>query len=443
MQHVDLLIHARWVVPVEPDETVYEHFSVAVHEGDIVDVLAQNDANKKYRAMDTANLEDHALIPGLVNGHTHAAMSLFRGLADDLPLMDWLNHHIWPAEQQWMGPEFVHDGTVLSIAEMIKTGTTCFNDMYFFADETARACEQAGMRAVLGMIVIDFPSVWAANIDEYFSKGLQLHDELRSNDLLSTAFAPHAPYSVADEALQKIAALAEELDVPIHMHVHETAHEVSEALEKNSVRPLQRLDRLGLISPRLLAVHMTQLKEQEISLLSKNGAHVLHCPESNMKLASGFCPVTELLSNGINVAIGTDGAASNNDLDMLGEMRSAALLAKGISQDATALPAHTALKMATLNGARALGLEQHIGSLVVGKAADIVAIDMQHVSCQPVYNPVSQLVYACPAQQVSDVWIAGRRVLRNHRLMTLDENNILSKAASWRDKIQQSLPQAT
>jgi 5-methylthioadenosine/S-adenosylhomocysteine deaminase len=443
MQHVDLLIHARWVVPVEPDETIYEHFSVAVHEGDIVDVLAQNDANKKYRATDTANLEDHALIPGLVNGHTHAAMSLFRGLADDLPLMDWLNHHIWPAEQQWMGPEFVHDGTALSIAEMIKTGTTCFNDMYFFADETARVCEQAGMRAVLGMIVIDFPSVWAANIDEYFSKGLQLHDELRSNDLLSTAFAPHAPYSVADEALQKIAALAEELDVPIHMHVHETAHEVNEALEKNGVRPLQRLDRLGLISPRLLAVHMTQLKEQEISLLSKNGAHVLHCPESNMKLASGFCPAAELLSKGINVAIGTDGAASNNDLDMLGEMRSAALLAKGISQDATALPAHTALKMATLNGARALGLEQHIGSLVVGKAADIVAIDMQHVSCQPVYNPVSQLVYACPAQQVSDVWIAGRRVLRHHQLTTLDESSILSKAASWRDKIQQSLAQAT
>ncbi len=443
MQHIDLLIHARWVVPVEPDETVYEHFSVAVHEGDIVDVLPQDDANKKYRATDTANLEDHALIPGLVNGHTHAAMSLFRGLADDLPLMDWLNHHIWPAEQQWMGPEFVHDGTALSIAEMIKTGTTCFNDMYFFADETARVCEQAGMRAVLGMIVIDFPSVWAANIDEYFSKGLQLHDELRSNELLSTAFAPHAPYSVADEALQKIATLAEELDVPVHMHVHETAHEVSEALEKNGVRPLQRLHRLGLISPRLLAVHMTQLQEQEISLLSENGAHVLHCPESNMKLASGFCPVTGLLSKDINVAIGTDGAASNNDLNMLGEMRSAALLAKGISQDATALPAHTALKMATLNGARALGLEQHIGSLVVGKAADIVAIDMQHVSCQPVYNPVSQLVYACPAQQVSDVWIAGRRVLRHHQLTTLDESSILSKAASWRDKIQQSLAQAT
>lgn len=443
MQHIDLLLHARWVIPVEPDETVHEHFSVAVHEGNIVDLLPQSDAHNKYQAAETVNLENHVLTPGLVNCHSHAAMSLFRGLADDLPLMDWLHHHIWPAEQRWVGPEFVYDGTALSIAEMIKTGTTCFNDMYFFADETARACKQAGMRAVLGMIIIDFPSAWAANIDEYFSKGLQLHDELRSNSLLSTAFAPHAPYSVADEALQKIATLAEELDVPVHIHVHETAHEVSEALEKNGMRPLQRLHQLGLISPRLLAVHMTQLQEQEISLLSENGAHVLHCPESNMKLASGFCPVTELLSKGINVALGTDSAASNNDLDMFGEMRTAALLAKSLSQDATALPAHTALKMATLNGARALGLEQHIGSLVVGKAADIIAMDMQHVSCQPVYNPVSQLVYACPAQQVSDVWIAGKRVLRNHQLTTLDESSILNKAASWRDKIQQLLPQAT
>lgn len=436
MSAIDLVIEARWVVPVEPAEVVYEHYAIAVHEGDIVELLPQAQAADKYEATETVSLPDHVVIPGLINTHGHAAMSLFRGLADDLPLMDWLNNHIWPAEQKWVGPDFVHDGSLLSIAEMIKSGTTCFNDMYFYADETARACQHSGMRAVLGMIVIDFPSAWAANMDEYFEKGLQLHDELRNNELLTTAFAPHAPYSVADAALQKIATLAEELDVPVHMHVHETAHEVEEAVQNSGTRPLQRLDQLGLVSPRLLAVHMTQLTDAEIGLLAKNGAHVLHCPQSNLKLASGFCPVNALQDAGINVAIGTDGAASNNNLDMFEEMRSASLLAKGVSGSATAVTAHTTLRMATLNGARALGLEQRVGSLAPGKAADITAVDLQAAACQPVYQPVSQLVYSCPAQQVSDVWIGGRRVLRSRQLTTLDEQALLRKAVQWRDKIR-------
>ncbi len=440
MSSIDTLINARWVIPVEPDATVFEQHAVAIHEGDIIEVLPQATAGNKYTARHTVDLPHHALIPGLINTHTHASMTLFRGLADDLPLMEWLGKHIWPAEGRWVGPEFVYEGTELAIAEMLKSGTTCFNDMYFFPQEAAHACQKARIRAVIGMIMIDFPSTYAQDSDEYLSKGLALHDGLRSNSLITTAFAPHAPYTVADGPLQQIHTLADELDVPIHMHVHETAHEIEEALKQIGKRPLQRLDELGLLNPRLLAVHMTQLTEAEIKLAEGNGIHVLHCPESNLKLASGFCQVAELLQAGINVAIGTDGAASNNDLDMLGEMRTAALLAKGVSGDATALPARTVLRMATINGARALGLDQQIGSITPGKAADLAAIDLSQLNSQPVFDPVSQIVYSAGREQVTDVWVAGHRLLHQRTLTTLDENTVLAQAAQWHDRISATDP---
>ncbi len=433
---IDTLIHARWVIPVDPHDTVLDHHAIAVHEGRIVALLPSREADEKYRPEVEHRLDGHALIPGLVNAHTHAAMSLFRGLADDLHLMDWLQNHIWPAEGKWISPEFVADGTRLAIAEMLRGGTTCFNDMYFFPDETARVADNAGMRAVVGLILIDFPTVWAANADDYLHKGIEVHDHYRHHPLIRTAFAPHAPYTVSDDPLQRVVTFAEELDLPIHMHLHETAHEVDEASRQGGLRPLARLTRLGVLSPRLVAVHMTQLGDGEIAQLASSGASVVHCPESNLKLASGFCPVQKLLDAGVNVALGTDGAASNNDLDMIGEMRSAALLGKAVARDASAVSAARTLHMATLGGARALGLDDTIGSLTPGKAADITAVDLGALETQPVYHPVSQLVYAAGREQVSDVWVAGRHLLKARELTTLDRASIIEKAHAWAERIQ-------
>jgi 5-methylthioadenosine/S-adenosylhomocysteine deaminase len=330
----------------------------------------------------------------------------------------------------------VRDGTELAIAEMLKSGTTCFSDMYFFPDVTARVCHDAGMRACIGLIMVDFPSAWAQNADEYLHKGLKLHDELRNSELVTTAFAPHAPYTVSDAPFEKIRMYADELDIPIQMHVHETAHEVDDGMKQHGMRPLARLVNLGILGPRLIAVHMTQLLPAEIELLAKDNVSVVHCPESNLKLASGFCPVHALVKAGVNVALGTDGAASNNNLDMLEEIRIAALLAKGVSNDATAIPAHTALRMATLNGAKALGIEARTGSLTAGKAADITAIDLSVISSQPVYDPLSQIVYTATRDQVSDVWVNGRHLLAKHQLTSLDEAALRDKAQAWHDKIK-------
>jgi len=435
IRHIDTLIHARWVIPVEPEGIAYDNYAVAIHEGRILDLLPAAQAASRYRAAVRLDYPEHAILPGLVNAHTHAAMTLMRGLADDLPLMDWLQNHIWPAEAAWVSVDFVHDGTELAIAEMLRGGTTCFNDMYFFPEVTAHVAAACGMRASVGLIVIDFPSAWASNADEYIAKGLKLHDEYRHHPLIRTAFAPHAPYTVSDGPLERVRVLADQLDIPVHMHVHETAAEVQQGLDQHGMRPLQRLANLGLVSPSLLAVHMTQLTDAEIGQFAAAGGHVLHCPESNMKLASGFCPVHRLLQAGVNVALGTDGAASNNDLDMFVEMRLAALLAKVLAEDASTLPAAKALHMATLSGAKALGLEQEIGSLVPGKSADLIAVHLAGIETEPVYNPISQLVYATGREKVTDVWIAGRHVLKDRRLATLDEHAVLAKARRWRDKI--------
>ena len=435
MEQVDTLLLGRWVIPVEPEGVVHGHHAIAVRDGRIIEILPIPEARKKYQADVTLDLEHHALLPGLINTHTHAAMSLFRGLADDLPLMAWLNNHIWPAEATWVSPEFVRDGSRLAVAEMLRGGVTCFNDMYFFPDETARVAAEAHMRATVGMILIDFPTVWAANADEYIRKGLELHDEYRNHPLVRTAFAPHAPYTVSNAPLERVRMLAEELDVPIHIHVHETVDEIETSLEHHQLRPLARLEMLGLLSPRLLAVHMTQLTDGEIATLARSGGHVLHCPESNLKLASGFCPVAKLLKAGINVALGTDGAASNNDLDMFSEMRTAALIAKAVASDASAVPAATALNMATINGAKALGIDDEVGSLRIGKAADIIAVDLGALESQPIYHPISQLVYATGRDKVSDVWIAGKHVVKDGTLTTLDGPAIARRAREWGEKI--------
>jgi 5-methylthioadenosine/S-adenosylhomocysteine deaminase len=435
MEQIDTLINARWIVPVEPAGLVLDHHALAIQGDRIVDLLPQREAKARYQARTVHDLPSHVLIPGLVNSHSHAAMALLRGFADDLPLMTWLSEHIWPAEGRHVGTEFVHDGSLLGFAEMLKGGVTCVSDMYFFPEVTARVAAQLGMRAAIGMILIDFPSAYAQTPDEYFDKGLALHDEYLDHPLITTTFAPHAPYTVAERNLERVRVLADELDVPIHMHIHETAAEVARSVDETGERPLARLHALGLLSPSLIAVHMTQLTRDEIALVAESGVHIAHCPESNLKLASGFCPVEALRKAGANVAVGTDGAASNNDLDMFSEMRTAALLAKAVAGDAAAVPAHAALEMATLNGARALGLAQQIGSLRVGKSADVTAVDLGGIDSEPVYNPVSQLVYAGNRSQVSDVWIAGRQLLRNGSLSGLDHEMLIGKARQWRDKI--------
>lgn len=424
---VDTLIQARWIIPVEPHNVILEDHALVTHEGRILDILPVQQAHEKYQAKQLEILADHALIPGLINTHTHLAMTLFRGISADLHLMDWLENHIWPLEKKWVNEAFVRDGTDLAIAEMLRGGTTCFNDMYFFPEITAHQAIHHGIRANVGLILIDFPTAWADGPEHYIEKGLALHEELRHEPLVRTPFAPHAPYTVSDKPLKKISALAEELNLPIHMHVHETQHEVTQ----DGQRPLQRLHKLGLITPSFIAVHMTQLTDAEIKKFAQAGAHIVHCPESNLKLASGFCPVQKCLDAGINVALGTDGAASNNDLDMFGEMRTAALLAKGVAQDASAVSAATALRMATLNGAKALGIDNMTGSLTIGKAADICAIDLSDIETQPIYNAITHLVYSASRHQVSDVWVAGKHCLKNKQLTTLNLEDSKIKVAQW------------
>jgi 5-methylthioadenosine/S-adenosylhomocysteine deaminase len=438
-QVVDLVIHARWIIPIVPHNRVLEDCALVIDQGNILALIPQEEAAKRYQAQQTLNLHNHVLMPGLVNAHGHAAMSLLRGYADDQPLHSWLNDHIWPAESRWVSEEFVRDGTELALAEMIKTGTTCFADMYFYPEQAAQVCLDVKIRCQLAFPIMDFPTAWGTGPDDYLSKGLSLHDTFRGNHLINVAFGPHAPYTVSDAPLQKIAMLSHEMDMPVHIHLHETAQEVSDSLAYYGKRPIQRLMDLGLLSPLAQCVHMTQIDASDIALLQQTGAHVIHCPESNLKLASGFCPSHKLLSNGINVALGTDGAASNNDLDLFSELRTAALLAKAVANDAAALDAHSALRMATLNGAKTLGLEEKIGSLQVGKSADLIAIDMGALEMQPIYNPASQLVYTHAGQRVSHVWVEGKALLIDRQLQTLNERELLGKAKWWRKQIAGAL----
>lgn len=439
-QAISALLNARWIVPVEPEGQVLEHHAIAVQNDRILAILPRDEAMARFSAEACLDFETHVLIPGLVNTHTHASMTLLRGLADDLPLMAWLQDHIWPTETRWVDPEFVRAGTRLAIAEMLRGGTTCFNDMYFFPEATATVAREYGIRACVGLIALDFPTAYARNLDAYLDKGLALHEALKGDALVRTAFAPHAPYTVSASALERIGQLAATLDIPVHIHVHETAAEVARFQAEHGCRPLEQLERLGLLSPRLLAVHMTQLEPAEIERLAEAGSHVIHCSESNLKLASGFCPVARLDAAQVNIALGTDGAASNNDLDVFGELRTAALLGKGVAGDAAALPAARMLRMATLDGARALGLGWETGSLEPGKAADIVAVDLGQPETEPVYHPVSQLVYAAGRQHVTDVWVAGRRLLADRRLTTLDLTDTLREARGWRERIAAKHP---
>ena len=433
---IDLLIHPRWLIPVVPDNVTLDWHSIAIHDGRIVDILPQSEARIHYQATDNVELPAHALIPGLVNLHAHAAMSLMRGISDDLPLERWLKDVIWPAESRHVSPAFVRDGTLLAAHEMLRGGITTCNDMYFFPDDAASAFAETGMRAVVGLIVLGFPGAWASDVDDYLRKGLAVRDKWRGHPLIRFAIAPHSPYAVPDAGLERTACLAAELDLPIHIHVHETSNEINESLATFGMRPVARLEHLGLLGPNLTAVHAVHLDETELALLALRGCSVAHCPVSNMKLASGIAPVPAMLQHGINVGLGSDGAASNNRLDLFQEMRQAALLAKVGSLDASAVPAHEALRMATLGGARALGLDNMIGSLEIGKCADLCAVALDSPLTTPCFDPISHLIHVCDRRQVSHVWVNGKIHVRNgETLLQISDNELLALASLWQTRL--------
>jgi 5-methylthioadenosine/S-adenosylhomocysteine deaminase len=431
---LDLLLLPSWIVPVEPAGVVLRDHALGIRDGRIA-LLAPRDQALKVESRERRELPGMLLAPGLINAHGHAAMTLFRGLADDLPLMTWLQEHIWPAEARWVDESFVRDGTELAVAGQIKGGISCFSDMYFFPAQSSAVIHAAGLKAQLAIPVLDFPIPGAADASEAVRRGVELFSDLKHHPRIKVAFGPHAPYSVSDDKLESIRVLSEELDAGIHMHVQETSFEVQQSLEQLGERPMARLARLGLLGPRFQAVHMTQVDDADLELLVESNSNVIHCPESNLKLASGFCPVERLWQAGVNVAIGTDGAASNNDLDLLGETRTAALLAKAVAGSASALDAHRALRMATLNGARALGLDQDTGSLELGKAADLVAFDLSGLAQQPVYDPVSQLIYATGRDAVRHLWVDGKHLLDDGRLTRLDEDRLGATARAWGERI--------
>ncbi len=432
---IDLLIEARWIVPIEPAGSVLEHHAVAIDQGCIIDLLPSDEARQRYAPRSLRTLGEHVLIPGLINLHAHAAMNLLRGYADDQPLMRWLNDHIWPAEHEHVSHDFVRDGTLLACAEMLRGGITCFSDMYFFPDAAAEAAIEAGMRAALGIVVIEFPSAWAADADQYISRGLAVRDRYRQHPLLHFTLAPHAPYTVSDTSFERLRTLAEQLDLPIHLHIHETRDEVEQSIRQHGMRPIERLRQLGLIGPNLIGVHAVHLSDEEIALLAREGASIAHCPTSNMKLASGAAPVAALKAAGVNIGLGTDGAASNNRLDLFQEMRQAGLLGKLASGDASALPADELLHMATLGGARALGIDHETGSIRVGKAADLCAIALDQPETRPCYSPVSHLVYAAGREHVSDVWVAGSARVMQGVLLHPHNSDLKARARLWQNQV--------
>jgi 5-methylthioadenosine/S-adenosylhomocysteine deaminase len=432
------LLHAGYIIPVRPARVLLEGHSVALEGDRIVAVLPREQAQQRWPDAAAVELPRHVLLPGLVNCHTHAPMTLLRGYADDLELHVWLQEHIWPAERRFVGPDFVRDGTRLAIAEMFRSGTTCFNDMYFFADAAIEVCLEAGMRASIGLIVIEFETAWAKDAAGYLERGSQLQRAFRDESLVRFTLAPHAPYTVSDETLRSIAELSGEQDLPVHMHLLETEWEIKQSFQQHDRHPMGRLEQSGLLNSRLQAVHMTQVSAEDIEKVAANGVHVVHCPQSNLKLASGFCPVAAFRQAGVNVALGTDGAASNNNLDLLSEAQTAALLAKGVAADAQVVDAFEAIEMSTINGAAALGVADQVGSIEAGKQADLCAIDLEAPETQPLHHLASQVVYAASSRQVSDVWVAGRRVLERGQLTTIDIEAVVARAGEWHSKLARS-----
>ena len=433
---VDLILCPRWIIPVEPRDLVLENHDLVVHHGRIVDLIPREHSPQQYLASTIEHLPDHVLLPGLVNVHCHAAMTLMRGIADDQPLHDWLENTIWPLENHWVGTEMVRDGTLLACAEMLQAGITTFNDMYFFPEAAAESIDQAGIRASLGILAFDFPSAYGRDAADYLNKGLATRDALRDHSRISFMLAPHAPYTVSDATFEQVASMAVQTNLGIHIHVHETETEVNQSLSQFGERPIDRLERLGILGPQTLAVHAVALNDADIATLARCNTHIAHCPTANLKLASGIARITELQRANINVGLGTDGAAGNNRLDLLAEARLAGLLAKGTQKDATLLPAHALIYMATLGGARALGLDERIGSLTPGKQADLCAISLNSPATVPIYDAASHVLYAAGREHVTDVWVDGKSVVKKKQLVQISQEDVYLKAKTWENRFR-------
>jgi 5-methylthioadenosine/S-adenosylhomocysteine deaminase len=437
LKKVDVLIEARWIATVNQQLPLLEHHAVVIQQGVIVDILPIQQARLVYTATSLVCLDDHVLIPGLINMHTHAAMGLMRGMADDQPLMSWLNDYIWPAERALLSEQYVRDASLLGCAEMLSSGITCFNDMYFYPQATASAVNQAGLRANLGLVVLEFPTAYATDADDYLQKGFDAHDSWRGSPFITSSLAPHAPYTVSNATFERVLVYAEQLGLGIHTHLHETRDEIIQSEAQFGMRPIKRLLDLGVLGPNFTAAHCVHLQSEEIELLVEYGCHVAHCPSSNLKLASGIAPVAELLSYGVNVGLGTDGVASNNRLDIFAEMRLCALLAKGRSEDATVVPAYQALEMATINAAKAIGLDHKIGSIEVGKLADLVAVNLSAIETSPCYDPVSHLVYTCGREHVTHTWVAGELRYHHGVYANIEPIELREIIQTWKPKLRQ------
>ncbi|MAR99939.1 MAG: N-ethylammeline chlorohydrolase [Nitrosomonadales bacterium] len=434
---VSTIISATWIYTSNSKNELLSNYSIVIKNDKIIDLVLQDEVFEKYEANEVYQLTDHIITPGLINTHTHVAMSLFKGFADDLPLQDWLNNYIWPAEKKFVNSQFVKEGSILALSEMIKSGITTYNDMYFFPDSTAEASKDLGIRSNIGLVVLDFPTNYASDPEDYLAKGFNFRDKWRNEDLISTSIAPHAPYSVSDKAFNLINTYSEELDINIHIHLHETILEIEDSIEKYGITPIQRLNNLGIIGPSMIAAHCVHLNEQDLSILTSNKVNIVHNPSSNMKLGSGIADVTKMLKQNLNVSLGTDSSASNNRLDIIEEMRLAALLIKGKTKSPELLSAVQAINMATINGAKALGLDSLIGSIEINKKADLISIDLNSITAQPIYNPLSTLVYSSSRSDVDYVWINGDIKLKDKKLINIDEDKIIQIAKKWQTKINQ------
>ena len=438
-QEVDLVVAGGIVLTADQDWNIYDPGAVAVDGGAIVGLGPREEVEQAYRGRERIDASGRLIMPGLINAHTHAPMTLFRGIADDLPLETWLHKYIWPAEAKWLSPDFVRLGTQLAAAEMIRSGTVLFCDMYFFEDDIAEVCQEAGLRVVVGGALVDFPNANYKTPEEGLKYSEDLLRKWDNDSLVVPSIQPHSPYAASSGLMQQGKALADQYGAPYLLHVSETQSEVRESIEKYGRTPVGRLADLGVLGPTTVAIHGVHLTDEDIQLLARYQAGVAHCPESQMKLASGFTPVPKLLEAGVKVGLGTDGAASNNDLDMFGEMGTAAKVHKVITGDPTAMPARQALSMATLEAARVLGLDDRLGSLEVGKRGDIIILDLDVPHMVPMYNVTSHLVYAAHSSDVRTVIIDGRVVMRDRELLTLDEGDIFARAreisreivASW------------
>jgi 5-methylthioadenosine/S-adenosylhomocysteine deaminase len=434
MQECDTIIYPDKIIHGN-DLKIIKKNAIAIKDKKIIAIDEDDTIRNNYYSHNTYNLPTSIISPGFINCHTHIAMNLFKSFVFDLPLSIWLQDYIWPAEGRFLSEEFVYDGSMLAIVEMIKCGTTCFNDMYFYPDKTADATILAGLKAVMGMVVIDYPSKWANNSFEYIQKGLSFLDKYKKQNLIKTSFAPHSLYALSANAWQNIATIANELDLTVHTHLNETQQENALFIKKYKITPLQKLKELELLNKNLIAVHMTHFNKQEEILIKNNPINVVHCPLSNAALSCGYCDVTQLKKLNSNVVVGTDGAASNYNLDMIQQMRSVGMFAKLVTKDATNMPAYEIYKMATVNAAKALQLENS-GFLQVGMDADMIAIDTKNVNTYPCYDELSSIVYSACSDQITFSWVQGRLLMEDRKLITIDEDEVLSKVAFWQEKIK-------